>query len=79
MLHVDGAERAIAETLCEYRGTSPDRDDLAQAMAITAIGAYRATIATHNPEQGNGHKLAKHLRELLDTLDGELSGHHHRR
>jgi len=78
MLHVAGAERAIAETLCEFRGTRPEKDDLAQAMAITAIGAYRATIVTHNPEEDSGHKLAKHLRDLLDTLDGELSGHHHR-
>jgi AcrR family transcriptional regulator len=76
MLHVDSAEKTIAETLCRYRGTRPEEDDLAQAMAITAIGAYRATVATHSPEAGRG-KLAKHLRDLLATLDGELSGHHH--
>lgn len=75
MLHVDGAERAVADTLSKHRGTSSDRDDLAQAMAIMAIGAYRATIATHGARMGNGDQLSKHLRELLSTLDRELSAH----
>ncbi len=71
MQHVAAAERGIVECLCSHRGTTPERDDVAQVLAISAIGAYRATSATHSPSAGSG-KLTKHLRELLATLDHGL-------
>ena len=67
MRHVAAAEREIVEALCASRGTQPARDDTAQVLAISAIGAYRVTFATHNPTAGRG-RLQKHLRELLGAL-----------
>src|SRR5262249_6066525 len=67
MQHVELGERTVVECLCRHRGTRPGSDDLAQTMANSAIGAYRATIATHSPRSGS-RKLSKHLRELLAAL-----------
>jgi AcrR family transcriptional regulator len=67
MQHVAAAERVIAECLSTHRGTKPERDDLAQLIAISAVGAYRATFITHSPSARSG-KLTRHLRELLATL-----------
>jgi hypothetical protein len=65
------AEQTVLRTLCEHRGTRPDRDDRAQLMALSAIGAYRATLLTHSGAR-SGKTLAVHLRQLLHTLSQGL-------
>jgi AcrR family transcriptional regulator len=67
MQHVAAAERTIVDCLTRHRGTKPGRDDLAQVIAIAAVGAYRTTVATH--PAGSNRKLTKHLRALLAMLD----------
>jgi AcrR family transcriptional regulator len=70
MQHVAAAESTIVDSLTRHRGTKPGSDDLAQIMAITAIGAYRTSVMTH--PAGTNRKLTKHLRELLGLLDAGL-------
>jgi AcrR family transcriptional regulator len=67
MQYIADAERAILDTVTAYRGTRPESDDLAQLMAIAAVGAYRTSVITH-PAGGN-RKLTRHLRELLGVFD----------
>jgi AcrR family transcriptional regulator len=64
--YVDQAEQMVLRTLCRHRGTQPDGDDLAQLMAVAAVGAYRVTVATHQSRPNR--KLASHLRESLAVL-----------
>jgi len=71
MQYIQTGERTVLECLCRHRGTRVGADDLAQTIAISAIGAYRATIVTHSLRAGN-HKLTKHLRELLKILEEGL-------
>lgn len=66
MQHVSAAEATIVDSLARHRGTEPGRDDLAQIMAIAAVGAYRTSVMTH--PTGTNQKLTKHLRELLGML-----------
>ena len=70
MQHVAAAENTIVDSLTRHRGTKPGADDLAQIMAIAAIGAYRTSVMTH--PAGTNRKLTKHLRELLGLLDAGL-------
>jgi AcrR family transcriptional regulator len=66
MQYINQAEHVVSDCLHRHRGTTPERDELPQLIAVAAIGAYRVTILTHTPA-GN-QKLAKHLREALDTI-----------
>lgn len=61
------AEQIVLAALCRHRGTDPETDDLAQLMALSAIGAYRATLLTH-PRTRVRDTLAVHLRHMLRTL-----------
>lgn len=70
--YVTQAEHLIADCLCRHRGTTPEEDDLAQIIAVAAIGAYRVTILTHSPARGRD-KLPKHLRAALATLGEGLA------
>lgn len=74
--HVTSAERAIVDVMCRHRGTRPDRDQLAQVMAIAAIGAYRTTVTTHVPARAKERtkQLSSELREVLATLGAGLEG-----
>ncbi len=65
--YVDQAEQMVLDVLCRHRRTKARADDLAQLMSVSAIGAYRITMATHRATRGSG-KLAVHLRQCLDTL-----------
>jgi AcrR family transcriptional regulator len=71
MQYINQAEHVIADRLHAHRGTTPQRDDLPQLIAVAATGAYRVTILTHTPAAN--HKLAKHLREALAVLGGGLA------
>jgi AcrR family transcriptional regulator len=71
MQHVAAAERTIVDCLTRHRGTKPGQDDLAEIVAIAAVGAYRTSIATH-PAAAN-QKLTQHLRALLAMLDRGLT------
>ena len=71
MEHVAAAERTIVACLTQRTGTMPGHDDLAEIIAIAAVGAYRTSIATH-PARSD-HKLKKHLRELLAIVSQGLS------
>ena len=64
---VDQAEQRILEALCAHRRSKPNADDLAQLMAVAAVGAYRIVMTTHRATRGRG-KLAVHLRQCLDTF-----------
>jgi hypothetical protein len=72
MQYVALAENMIAETLCRHRGTTPEHDDLAQLIAVAAIGATRVTMLTHTPDR-KSQPPTKHLRETLDTLGRGLA------
>lgn len=65
--YVDQTEQMVLDILCRHRRTKPKADDVAQLMAVAAVGAYRVTMATHRVARGNG-KLAVHLRQSLNTL-----------
>ena len=65
--YVDQAEQIVLEVLCRHRNSKPNADDRAQLMAVSAIGAYRITMATHRAARGKG-KLAVHLRHSLDAM-----------
>jgi AcrR family transcriptional regulator len=64
--HVAQAEAVVVDALCRHRGTSPEEDDMAQLMALAAVGAYRVTVTTHRVRANR--KLADHLREALAAL-----------
>jgi AcrR family transcriptional regulator len=70
MQHIDQAERVVADRLHRQRRTTPQSDNLAQLIALAAIGATRVTILTHTPTKGRG--LAQHLRDALATLGDGL-------
>jgi hypothetical protein len=72
MQYVNQAEQVIADCLHCHRGTTPQKDDLPQLIAVAATGAYRVTILTHTPGRP-GRKLTKHLREALATLGRGLA------
>jgi len=69
--YVHQAEAEIVEHLCRHRGTSPETDELAELIAVAAIGATRITMFTHRPVRG--WKLTKHLRDSLATLGRGLA------
>lgn len=71
MRYVHNGEHAIASCLHRHRGTTPERDDLPQLIAVAATGATRVILLTHTP--ANGRKLAEHLREALATLGHGLA------
>jgi AcrR family transcriptional regulator len=73
MQHVAAAERTIVGCLTRHRGTRPGHDDQAEIIAISAVGAYRTSIATH--PAGSNEKLERHLRALLAILDRGLTDH----
>jgi TetR/AcrR family transcriptional regulator, regulator of mycofactocin system len=70
--YVAQAETVVVESLCRYRGTSTDQDDVAKLMAVAAVGAYRVTVSTHRSRAQR--KLGDHLREALATLGAGLDG-----
>jgi AcrR family transcriptional regulator len=70
--YVTRAEQAVADCLHRHRGTTPEKDELAQLIAVAATGAYRVTIMTHMPARSD-MKLAKHLRVALATLGEGLA------
>lgn len=65
--YIDQAEARVLQVLCAHRRSKPTADDLAQLMAVAAVGAYRITMATHRAARGRG-KLAVHLRQCMDLL-----------
>ena len=71
MEHVAAAERTIVGCLTRHNGTTPGHDDLAEIIAVAAVGAYRTSIATH--PAGSDQKLKKHLRSLLAVLSEGLA------
>ena len=68
--YVAQTEAVVVGALCRHRRTSPDEDDVAQLMAVAAVGAYRVTITTHLA--GDHRKLGDHLREALTTVGAGL-------
>jgi AcrR family transcriptional regulator len=66
MQHVASAERIIVERLTRHQGTTPGDDELAQIIAVLAVGAYRACVATH--PAGSSDTLTRHLQTLLTKL-----------
>lgn len=68
--YIAQAEAVAVEALCRHRGTSPADDDLAQLMAVAAVGAYRITVATHRVRASR--KLGDHLRDSLAMLGAGL-------
>jgi AcrR family transcriptional regulator len=72
MQYVNRTEHVIADLIYRHRGTTPQRDDLPQLIAVASTGAYRVTILTHTPGRP-GRKLAKHLREALTTIGNGLA------
>jgi hypothetical protein len=69
--HVVSAEQTVLSALCRHRRTTPETDDLAQLMAVSSVGAYRAALLTHRGTRA-GAKLAGHLRQTLGTLGNGL-------
>jgi len=72
MLYVSQTEQVITECLCAHRGTTPDDDDIAQLIAVTATGATRITMLTHTPHRRR-QPLEKHLREALAIVGHGLA------
>lgn len=66
------AEQTVLGALCRHRRTRPENDDLAQLIALSSIGAYRATLLTHHGSRA-GAELAAHLRRALHTLGQGLA------
>ncbi len=71
LLHVADTEEAMLDCLCRARGTTRESDELAQLMALAAVGAYRATVTTH---RSSDRDLDEHLRESLATLGAGIAG-----
>lgn len=69
--HIAAAEQTIVDCLTRHRDTTPARDDLAQVIAIAAVGAYRTSVTTH--PAGSNRRLTRHLAELL-ALFGDGPG-----
>jgi AcrR family transcriptional regulator len=68
---VGETEAVIADSLHRHLGTTPQRDNLPDLIAVTVIGAYRVTLATHQPPR-QGRKLQMHLREALAVVEKGL-------
>jgi AcrR family transcriptional regulator len=67
--YVNEAEQVVADALDGSRG-DVDSALAAALIAVTAIGTYRVSIFTHQPD--GREKLAGHLRELLATAGAGL-------
>jgi AcrR family transcriptional regulator len=64
MHYIVEAEQVVARCLHTHSGTTPHEDDSPELIAVTATGAYRITVITHNA----GGKLVEHLRGALDRV-----------
>ncbi|WP_293045065.1 TetR family transcriptional regulator [Mycobacterium sp.] len=68
--YVAQTEAVVVDSLCRHRGTSAEKDDVANLMAVAAVGAYRVIVSTHRGRAQ--HKLGDHLRDALATLGAGL-------
>ncbi len=68
--YVAQTEAVVVDSLCRHRGTSAEKDDAANLMAVAAVGAYRVIVSTHRGRAQ--HKLGDHLRDALATLGAGL-------